>query len=57
MFMTHAMEEKIQLLDEYIEKLDEAISKKSDELAKQLRHEIVAVYENEIDGIRSGLDA
>ena len=55
--MSHAMDQKNEMLDNYIEKLDDAISKGNGELAKQLRREIVAVYENEIDGIRSGLDA
>ena len=49
--MSHAMDQKNEMLDNYIEKLDDAISKGNGELAKQLRREIVAVYENEIDGI------
>ena len=52
-----AMDEKIQKLDEYIEKLDNAIESNNESEAGQLRHEIISVYEYEIDGIRNGLEA
>lgn len=52
-----AMDKKIQKLDEYIEKLDNAIESNNESEAEQLRREIIAVYEYEIDGIRNGLDA
>ena len=55
--MTHTMEEKIQMLDDYISQLDESVANKNEVEAEQLRYEIIAVYENEVDGLRRGLDA
>ena len=52
-----AMDEKIQKIDEYIEKLNYAIESNNESEAGQLRREIIAVYEHEIEGIRNGLDA
>lgn len=54
--MTHAMEEKIQMLEEYIGKLTEAIETSNTVSAKHLQKEVIAVYDNEIDGLRNELD-
>lgn len=54
--MTHAMEEKINMLNEYINKLDAAISEKNMTDAKRLQKEIIAVYEREIENLRGELD-
>lgn len=54
--MTHAMEEKINMLNEYINKLDAAISEKNMTDAKRLQQEIIAVYEREIENLRGELD-
>lgn len=54
--MTHFMEEKIKVLEEYICALDDAITKKDVGKAKELQTEIIAVYEPEIDSLKSELD-
>lgn len=54
--MTHFMEEKIKVLEEYICALDDAITERNAEKAKELQTEIIAVYEPEIDSLKSGLD-
>lgn len=55
--MNAAMAEKIRMIDDYIQKLDNAINAKDSNLAKQIQHEVIAVYENEILEIRKGLNA
>lgn len=55
--MNAAMAEKIRMIDDYIQKLDNAIKAKDSNLAKQIQHEVIAVYENEILEIRKGLNA
>lgn len=54
--MTHFMEEKIKVLEGYVCALDDAITKKDVEKAKELQTEIIAVYEPEIDSLKSKLD-
>ena len=54
--MTHFMEEKIKILEDYICALDDAITKRNAEKAKELQREIIAVYEPEIDSLKSELD-
>ncbi len=54
--MTHFMEEKIKILEDYICALDDAITKRSAEKARELQTEIIAVYEPEIDSLKSELD-
>lgn len=54
--MTHFMEEKIKILEEYICALDDSITKRNAEKAKELQTEIIAVYEPEIDSLKSELD-
>ena len=54
--MTHFMEEKIKVLEGYICALDDAITKKDVGKAKELQTEIIAVYEPEIDSLKSELD-
>lgn len=54
--MTHFMEEKIKVLEGYICALDDAITKKDVGKAKELQTEIIAVYEPEIDSLKSKLD-
>lgn len=55
--MTHAMEEKIRMLEEYIEDLTKAVNTSDTTSAKSLQEEIIAVYDNEIDGLKSELDS
>lgn len=55
--MTHFMEEKIKVLEGYICALDDAITKKDVGKAKELQTEIIAVYEPEIDSLKSKLDS
>ena len=50
------MEEKIKILEDYICALDDAITKRSAEKARELQTEIIAVYEPEIDSLKSELD-
>ncbi len=47
------MNSKIELINEYIERCEKC----SQENARQLVHEIIAVYENEIKGITTNLDS
>ena len=54
--MTHFMEEKIKILEDYICMLEDAITKKDVGKAKELQTEIIAVYEPEIDSLKSELD-
>ena len=54
--MTHFMEEKIKVLEGYICALDDAITKKDVGKAKELQTEIIAVYEPEIESLKSELD-
>ena len=54
--MTHFMEEKIKIIDEYIGRLNDAIEGNDREKAKKLQTEIIAVYEPEIDSLKSELD-
>lgn len=54
--MTHFMEEKIKVLEGYICALDDAITKRNAEKAKKLQTEIIAVYEPEIESLKSELD-
>ena len=54
--MTHFMEEKIKILEDYIRALDDAITKRNAEKARELQTEIIAVYEPEIDSLKSELD-
>lgn len=54
--MTHFMEEKIKTIDEYIGRLNDAIEGNDREKAKKLQTEIIAVYEPEIDSLKSELD-
>ena len=54
--MTHSMEEKIKILEDYICALDDAITKRNAEKARELQTEIIAVYEPEIDSLKSELD-
>ena len=54
--MTHFMEEKIKVLEGYICALDDAITKRNTEKAKKLQTEIIAVYEPEIESLKSELD-
>lgn len=51
------MDDKIIMLENYIIKLNQAVENGDESEAGQLRHEIISVYEHEIDGIRSGLRA
>jgi hypothetical protein len=50
------MEEKIKKVEEYIDELDNAIDKNEVERAKELQTEIIAVYEPEIESLKSELD-
>lgn len=50
------MEEKIKIIDEYIGRLNDAIEGNDREKAKKLQTEIIAVYEPEIDSLKSELD-
>ncbi len=54
--MSHFMEEKIKKVEEYIDELDNAIDKNEVERAKELQTEIIAVYEPEIESLKSELD-
>ena len=54
--MTHYMEEKIKIIDEYIGRLTDVIERNDIEKAKKLQTEIIAVYEPEIDSLKSELD-
>jgi len=54
--VTHFMEEKIKIIDEYIGRLNDAIEGNDREKAKKLQTEIIAVYEPEIDSLKSELD-
>ena len=54
--MTHFMEEKIKILEDYICMLEDAMTKKDVGKAKELQTEIIAVYEPEIDSLKSELD-
>lgn len=54
--MTHFMEEQIKIIDEYIGRLNDAIEGNDREKAKKLQTEIIAVYEPEIDSLKSELD-
>ena len=54
--MTHFMEEKIKVLEGYICALDDSITKRNAEKAKKLQTEIIAVYEPEIESLKSELD-
>ncbi len=54
--MTHFMEEKIKIIDEYIGRLNDAIEGNDREKAKKMQTEIIAVYEPEIDSLKSELD-
>lgn len=53
--MSHFMEEKIKKVEEYIDELDNAIDKNEVERAKELQTEIIAVYEPEIESLKSEL--
>ena len=55
--MTGAMIRKTQMIDDYITKLDIAIENKDSNTAKSLQHEIIAAYENEIEGLSRHLDS
>lgn len=54
--MSHFMEEKIKKVEEYIDELDNAIDRNEVERAKELQTEIIAVYEPEIESLKSELD-
>ena len=54
--MTHFMEEKIKILEDYICMLEDAMTKTDVGKAKELQTEIIAVYEPEIDSLKSELD-
>lgn len=54
--MTHAMEQKLQLLDDYISRLDEVIKANDQRTAEKLQTEIIAVYDSEIDSLKAQLD-
>lgn len=54
--MTHYIEEKIKIIDEYIGRLTDVIERNDIEKAKKLQTEIIAVYEPEIDSLKSELD-
>jgi len=54
--VTHYMEEKIKIIDEYIGRLTDVIERNDIEKAKKLQTEIIAVYEPEIDSLKSELD-
>lgn len=55
--MTSAMIRKTKMIDEYITKLDIAIDRKDANTAKSLQYEIMAAYENEIEGLSRHLDS
>lgn len=55
--MTHAMEQKVEMINEYIVRIDDAISKNDQNEAEDLVIEIVGVYEAEIEGLSSRLSA
>ena len=54
--MNFAMTDKVQMIDEYIQKLIKAVDSNDVSTAKKLQNEIIAVYDEEINGIRTGLD-
>lgn len=54
--MTHAMEEKIGMIDEYIDALKQAKSNNDVAYAKSLQSEIILTYDQEIQNLRNGLD-
>ena len=54
--MTHSMEEKIRTIDGYIEHLEDSISTGDSKKAENLQTEIIAVYEPEIESLKSELD-
>lgn len=49
--MTHAMEQKAEMINEYIARIEDAISKNDQNEAGDLVREIVGVYEAEIEGL------
>lgn len=53
--MTESMQKKISAIDEYIKSLECVIESKNIEEARSLVEEIIAVYENEIKGIKNNL--
>ena len=44
------------MLDSYIQQLAQAVESNDVKAAKTLQNEIISVYDNEIDGIKTGLD-
>lgn len=54
--MTHAMQEKIQMIDEYIAELEKVISDRNLSAAKRLQTEIIATFDGEIANLQGQLD-
>ena len=48
--------EKIKMLDNYIQQLNQAVASNDIKAAEDLQHEIISVYNQEIDGIKTGLN-
>ena len=49
--MTHAMEQKVAMINEYIARIDDVVRKNDQSEAGNLVREIVGVYEAEIEGV------
>ena len=54
--MNAAMSNKLQMINEYIDKLEKAILANSESDAESLQKEIIAIFGQEILGLRDGLD-
>lgn len=54
--MENPLQKKIQMIDDYIDKLSDVISKNDNDSAEHLILQVVHIYENEITGIKNGLN-
>ena len=54
--MNFFLDDKIQMIDNYIQNLTKSIDSNDIAAAKDLQDEIIAVYSNELEEIRTGLD-